>query len=334
MATYKQILKDLQARKFAPIYLFMGEETYYIDKLTQYIADNALSEDERAFNQIVLYGEDTDAGTLDNTARRFPMMAQHQVVILKEAQNLKRIDDLVHYAQKPVASTILVLAHKYKSVAKNKKLYKAIESNGVVFESKKLYDNHLPDWISEYLHDKQFLAEPQAIAMLAENLGTDLSKLANELDKLCILLPQGSRITLTDVEKNIGINREFNNFELNKAIGQRNVLKANRIINYFAANQREHHIIATISALFSYFEKLLTYYSLPNKNDRIAVAQALKINPFFVQEYLQAARNYPLSKVKQCISYLREYDMKSKGFGNTSADAGDLLKELIFKIMH
>jgi DNA polymerase-3 subunit delta len=334
MATYNQILKDIKSKKFAPIYLLMGDEAYFIDQITQAIADNVLTPDERAFNMMLLFGEDTEVSNLDNTARRYPMMAKYQVVIVKEAQKLKRIDDLVHYASKPSPTTILVLAYKYGTVAKNKKLYKAIDTNGVVLESKKLYDNQLPEWINEYFHEREYKIEPVAAAMIADNLGADLSKVANELDKLCMLVPKNQTISPADVERNIGISKDYNNFELQKIIGKKDVVKANQIINYFAQNQKDHHILATLSALFSYFEKLLKYHSLPDKNNRQEVAAALKVNPFFVKEYQDAARFYPLSKTIAAISILREYDMKSKGYGTNNPNAGDLLKELVFKIMH
>ncbi len=334
MATYKEILKDLKAKKFAPIYLLMGDEPFFIDQIVGYIAQHVLSEQDKAFNQTVMYGEDIDVGTLDNAARRFPMMAPKQVLIVKEAQKIKSLNDLSHYASAPLESTVLVLAHKYKAVAKNTKLYKAISKSGVILESKKMYDNQIPGWIEGYLAEKKYTISPQASAMMAEHIGTELGKLANELDKLSLILKQEETIQPEHIEKNIGISKEYNNFELQKAIAQKDVLKANRIINFFAKNQKDHHIIPTIATLFSFFHKLLNFHYLPDKNNKQAVAGALKINPYFVAEYQSAARRYPVQKVFHIISYLREYDLKSKGFGNNSADSGDLLRELAFKIMH
>lgn len=334
MATFNEILSDLKAGKYAPIYLLMGDEPYFIDQIVNYIAENALSETDKAFNQTVLFGEDVEVGTVDNAARRFPMMAPRQVLIVKEAQKVKKLTELSHYAKAPLQSTVLVLAHKYKAVAKNTKLYKAIQKNGKVLEAKKLYDNQIPPWIEDYLTAKKYKIAPQASAMLAEQIGTELGKLSNELDKLCLILPPGSLISSEDIERNIGISKEYNNFELQKAVGKKDIVKANRIISFFAKNQKDHHIIPTIATLFSFFHKLLLFHYLPDKNNRQTIAATLKINPYFATEYQAAARIYPKAKVFRIVSFLREYDLKSKGYGSNATDAGDLLKELIFKIMH
>ncbi len=311
----------------------MGEESYYIDKINNFIEKNVLSDSEKDFNQHVFYGKDSSVYTIDSTAKRFPMMSKYQVVIVKEAQNLKDIDKLAFYAGKPLKSTILVLNYKYKSLAKNKKLYKEIAKTGVVFESKKLYDNQVPAWIKKYLTNAKFTIEPVAAALLTEYLGTNLSKIANELDKLIISLPAGSQISSKDIEENIGISKDFNNFELQNAITKRDVLKANRIINYFDKNQKENPIILTINSLYFFFRKLLIFHALPDKSPK-SVASALQINPYFAKDYQQAGRNYGFSKTIAIISLLREYDMKSKGYNNVSASPGDLLQELIFKIIH
>lgn len=334
MATFNEILSELKAGKYAPIYLLMGDEPYFIDQIVNYIAENALSETDKAFNQTVLFGEDVEVGTIDNAARRFPMMAPRQVLVVKEAQKVKKLTELSHYANAPLQSTVLVLAHKYKAVAKNTKLYKAIQKNGKVLEAKKLYDNQVPPWIEDYLTAKKYKIAPHASAMLAEQIGTELGKLSNELDKLCLILPQGSLISPEDIERNIGISKEYNNFELQKAVGKRDIVKANRIISFFAKNQKDHHIIPTIATLFSFFHKLLLFHYLPDKNNRQTIAATLKINPYFATEYQAAARIYPKAKVFRIVSFLREYDLKSKGYGSNATDAGDLLKELIFRIMH
>lgn len=331
--TFEQIIKDLKNKIYKPIYLLMGEESYYIDKITNYIEKNVLSDSEKDFNQHIFYGKDSNVYNIDNTCKRFPMMANHQVVIVKEAQNLKDIDKLVFYAGKPLKSTILVLNYKYKSLAKNKKIYKEIAKTGVVFESKKLYDNKIPAWITNYLRNENFSIEPVAAALLTEYLGTNLSKIANELDKLVISLPAGSKITNKNIEENIGISKDFNNFELQNAIIKKDVLKANRIVNYFDRNQKENPIILTINSLYFFFRKLLIYNALTDKSQR-NVAASLQINPYFVKDYQQAAGVYNMRKTVFVISLLREYDMKSKGYNNISAGAGDLLQELVFKIMH
>lgn len=331
---YEKIITDLQNKKYSPVYFLAGEEVYFIDKITTYIAENVLTEAEKSFNQLVLYGKDSDAAAIINTAKRFPMMASHQVVIVKEAQNIKNIDDLIYYVEKPLDSTILVVNYKYKSLDKRKKLYAAIQKNGVYFESSKLYDDKVPGWITAYLSEKNVTIDPGSCMLLVEFLGNDLGKIANELDKLIITLPQGDkRINSNHIEKNVGISKDYNNFELNKALGQKNVLKANRIVNYFAKNQKDNPMVLTIGILYSFFNKTMIYHFLKDKSRKNAASQ-LKINPFFMADYEIAARNYNAAKVYQIIGLLREYDLKSKGFGNVSTDNGDLLKELIYKILH
>jgi DNA polymerase III subunit delta len=330
--SFNQLIADLKKKIYHPIYFMTGEEPYYIDKATAFIMENVLTEEEKAFNQTVFYGKDSDVPSIINAAKRFPMMANHQVIIVKEAQELRAFDTFIHYFEKPLKSTILVINYKYKSIDKRTKVFKAIEQNTLVFQSNKLYDDKIPGWISERLALKNLKIEPKAAIMLTEFLGNDLSKIINELEKLIITLPPGnSMITSTQVEKNIGISKEYNNFELQSALAKKDILKANRIINYFAQNQKNNHITPSIVSIFIYFNKLLIYHTLPDKSK---AASALKVNPFFIKEYELAARNYPLGKVIQVISLLREYDLKAKGYGNSSTDAGDLLKELIYKILH
>ncbi len=332
--TFDQILKDLKEKKYSPIYFLMGDEPYYIDVITDYIADNVLTEEEKAFNQTVVYGKDTDITDVIHAARRYPMMAQHQVVIVKEAQSFRDIEKLAVYAENPLNSTILVVNYKYKTIDKRKKLSKALKNNGVLFESKKLYDNQVGSWLTDYLKNKGLSIDVTANRILVEYLGNDLSKIAHEIDKLQIAVGAGKKmITAEDIEKNIGISKEYNNFELNKAVLQRNAVKANKIIRTFAKNPRANPIQVTIATLFGYFQKLMAYHYLPDKSKH-AVASALKINPYFVTDYTTGARNYPARKVVQVISLLREYDMKSKGYNSNVSDSGELLKELIFKIMH
>jgi DNA polymerase-3 subunit delta len=262
------------------------------------------------------------------------MMASHQVVIVKEAQTVKKIDDLVLYVEKPMPSTILVINYKYKSVDKRTKLYKALESHALYFESARLRDYQVPAWIEQYLMTKGIKTDPSASAMLTEYLGTDLHKIANELDKLIITLPQGKPvITSALIEKNIGISKDYNNFELQKAIGEKNILKANMIVHYFANNPKDNPITLSIASLFSYFTKLLTYHYLTDKSKN-NVAAVLKVNPYFVKDYEVSASKYNVSKTVRIISLLRTYDMKSKGYGDVSSEPGDLLKELVFKILH
>jgi DNA polymerase-3 subunit delta len=332
--TYEEILSDLKNRIFKPVYFLAGEEPYYIDLITDYIQEKVLPEDEKSFNQIILYGDDTNIASIIDTARRFPMMASHQVLIIKEAQSLKKIDDLIIYLEKPLLSTILVFCYKYKTIDKRTKLFKTLESHGVYFESPRVRDYLIPAWIERYLMLKGIKTDPSASAMLTEYLGTDLHKIVNELDKLIITLPQGKpSITTALIEKNIGISKDYNNFELQKAIGEKNILKANMIVHYFANNPKDNPITLSIASLFGFFSKLLTYHYLTDKSKNNAAA-VLKVNPFFVREYENSATKYNVSRTVQIISLLRTYDMKSKGFGDPGTEPGDLLKELVYKILH
>jgi len=333
-ASFEEIMSDLKNRIYKPVYFLAGEEPYYIDIITSYIEENVLQEAEKPFNQMIMYGEDTTMASIVETSRRFPMMSNHQVIILKEAQALKKIDDLAYYIEKPLLSTILVLNYKYKTLDKRTKLFKLIDSNAVYFESNRLRDYQVPQWIEKYLMLKGIKTEPNASAMLTEYLGTDLHKIVNELDKLLITLPPGKPVITTDlIEKNIGISKDYNNFELQKAVGERNILKANMIVHYFADNPKDNPINLTIASIFSYFSKLLTYHYLTDKSKN-NVASVLKINPFFVRDYEISAEKYNVKKTVQIIALLRTYDMKSKGYGDLSSTPGDLLKELVYKILH
>lgn len=328
----KQIVKDIKEGKIKPIYFLMGEEPYYIDAVSDFIEANVLTEEEKGFNQIVLYGRDISVDDIVSNAKRFPMMAERQVVIVKEAQDLSRtIEKLVSYIENPQPSTVLVINYKYKKIDKRKALYKALQKKGVVFESKKLYENQVGDWIRRVLAGKNYSISPKAAQMLVEFLGTDLGKINNELEKLRIILPEGTQINAEHIEENIGISKDFNNFELRKAIGERNTEKAFRIVNYFADNPKDNPMVVTVSLLFNFFSQLLHYHGLHDKNPR-NVASALKINPYFVNEYVSAARNFPMKKVSKVVSTLREFDVKGKGVNANAIPQGDLLKELLVKI--
>jgi DNA polymerase-3 subunit delta len=334
MESINQIVSDIQQGNIKPIYFLMGEEAYYIDKIADYIEKTVLTEEEKGFNQMVLYGRDVTIEDIISNAKRFPMMADRQVVIVKEAQDLSRtIENLVVYAENPQPSTVLVICYKYKTLDKRKKLSKVIGKSGLLFESKKLYENQVGDWIRRVLSGKSYKIEPKATLMLIEFLGTDLSKINNELEKLMLILPKGSLISPSHIEENIGISKDFNNFELRKAVGAKQIVKANQIVNYFAQNPRNNPLVMTISLLNSFFTQLLIYHGLKNKT-KSNVASALKVNPYFVGDYDTAARNYPMRKVSQIISLLRDADMKSKGVGASNLNQGDILKELLFKIMH
>lgn len=328
----KKIVTDIQKGQISPIYFLMGEEAYYIDKVSEYIENNILDESEKGFNQMVLYGRDVAIDDIVSNAKRYPMMAERQVVIVKEAQDLSRsIEKLVDYVNNPQPTTVLVVNYKYKKIDKRKALYKALKKNGVILESKKLYDNQVPDWIRRVLSGQGYQITPKASQMLVEFLGTDLSKIENELNKLKIVLPKGSQITPEAIEENIGISKDFNNFELRKAVGERNMTKAFRIVKYFGDNPKDNPMVVTVSLLFNFFSQLLQYHGLNDKNPR-NVASVLKINPYFVNEYTSAARNYPMKNVSRAVAVLREFDVKGKGVGANATPQGDLLKELLVKI--
>lgn len=330
----KQIVTDIQKGKIKPIYFLMGEEPYYIDRISDFIAENVLSEEERGFNQMTIYGRDSNVEDIVSNAKRYPMMAERQVVIVKEAQDLSRtIEKLVDYAENPQPTTVLVLCYKYKKLDKRKKLHKVIAKSGVIFEGKRLYENQVGDWIIKTMKSRGFGISPKAAQMLVEFLGTDLGKIDNELQKLQLICPEGTTISPEIIEENIGISKDFNNFELRKAIGEMDSLKAHRIVNYFAQNPKDNPMVVTISLLFSYFSQILQYHGLNDKS-KGSVAKQLKVNPYFVSDYVAAARNYPMKKVSYAISLLQETDVKSKGVGAANVPQGDLLKELLVKIMN
>lgn len=329
-----RIINDIKAGNIKPIYFLMGEEAYYIDKLTEYIEDNILSEEEKDFNQTVLYGRDTTIEDVISNAKRYPMMAERQVVIVKEAQELSRtIENLESYALNPQTTTVLVFAYKYKTLDKRKKVTKAIEKNGLVYESKKLYEDKVGEWLKRVLQGKGYSIEPKATAMFVEFLGNDLSRISKEIEKLQIILPKGHTFTAKDIEENIGFSKDFNIFELRKAIGEKNQLKAYRIAEYFTQNPKDNPIVLTVGLVFSFFSQLLQYHGLKDKNPR-NVTSVLRVNPYFLKDYDVALKNYPMKKVSSIVATLRDIDVKSKGVGGNSLSQGDLLKEMLVKIFN
>ncbi len=350
---FNQIMTELKSKVYRPVYFLMGDEPYFIDMVADYIETKVLDDSEKEFNQTVLYGGDVTADEVFGAARRFPMMAEYQVIIVKEAQNIKNLAGkekesegekekkdsektkypIELYLDNPQKSTILVFCYKYKSVDKRKAIYKQLDKKAAVLESKKLYDNQVAAWIDNYIKGKGYTVGPKASSVLAESLGTALSKITNELDKLMINLPPKAEITLDIIQTNIGISKDFNVFELQSALGKKDVLKANRIINYFAANEKDHPLPMTLAVLFGYFYKLMLYHYLPDKSKN-AVMSGLGVSFNFVDDYKLGATNYPMPKLKRVFSYLREYDLKSKGVDNGSSSSGELLKEMIFKILH
>ncbi len=328
----EKIINDIKNRNFRPIYFLMGDEPYYIDKISDYIEKNVLSEEEKGFNQMILYGRDTSVDEVVSSAKRYPMMADYQLIVVKEAQELSRnIEKLEAYAENPQITTILVFCYKYKTLDKRKKVTKILEKNGVVFESKKLYENQVGAWINQILTNSGYKIEPKANAMLVEFLGTDLKKVNNEIEKLKILLSEGTIINAEHIEKNIGISKDYNVFEFRNALGEKNVLKANRITQYFAQNPKDNPITLITSQVFSFYVQLLQYHGLSDKNPK-NVAATLKINPYFVKDYEIAARNYPMRKVSSIIGSLREIDLKSKGVGSNALAADQLLKEMLIAV--
>lgn len=341
--TVAALLNDLKARKFKPVYLFHGEEPFYIDLFSDYIEKNLLTDAEKGFNQTVLYGRDTDIMTVLNSAKRFPMMSDYQLVLIKEAQDMKwgketedkkSIDPFLTYLEKPLASTILVFCYKHGKFDKRKKTYKAIEKNGVVFESAVIYENKVPAWVEDFVREKAYRINPRAAALIAEYLGNDLSKISNELEKLMLNIPKGNEISVDDVQNNIGISKEYNVFELQDALAKRDILKANRIINYFGSNTKANPIQMVLGALNTWFTKILKYHYIADRSPQ-TLAKELGVNPYFIKDYDLAAKSFNLSRTFEVISYLREYDLKTKGVDSTgNTEDGDLLKELIFKILH
>jgi DNA polymerase-3 subunit delta len=335
------ILKDLKNKKYKPVYLLHGEEPYFIDMVSNFVEHKLLPDAEKGFNQTVLYGKDTDVMTVLNASKRYPMMADYQVVLVKEAQDMKwgsddadkkGINPLLSYLENPLLSTILVFCYKYGKFDKRKKTYKAIEKSGLVFESGTLYDSKIPGWIESFIEEKGYKINQQASLMLAEYLGNDLSKIANELEKLMLNVTAGQEITLKLIHDNIGISKEYNVFELQTALGKKDVYKANQIINYFEANPKANPIVLVLGNLNNFFSKVLVYHYVKDKSQQ-SLARELGISPYFVKDYEQAARSYNYGKTMQIISYLREYDLKSKGVDSTT-DHGGLMKELLFKILH
>lgn len=333
----QSILSDIKQRKFKSIYLLHGEEAYYVDLISDYIEKTVLNDAQKGFDQTVLYGKDVDFSTIVSAAKRYPMMSDYQVILVKEAQGLKwKGDDdfLAKYVENPTPTTILVFAYKHGKFDKRTKIYKAIEKKGIVFESEKLYENKVAPWIIDELHKTGHKVHPQAAAMMAEYLGTDLSKIANEVQKLVLNVGKEKEISVADIEQNIGISKDFNVFELNTALGKRDALKAIQIVDYFAANPKSNPFVVVLGSLAGYFTKILKYHYLPDKSSKV-VAKELGVHPFFTKEYDLAARNFNRRKVFDIISVLKEFDLKSKGMnvGSNTNDA-DLMREMIFKILN
>lgn len=353
MKAAEQILLDLKRRIFKPVYFLSGGEAYYIDQIADYIESSVLDEADREFNQNIVYGKDVDLLSILGLAKQFPMMSEYQVVIVKEAQNIKELNksagdedgpssksstgaatqQFLNYITNPQPTTILVFCYKYKTIDKRSAIAKSLQKNAVYFESPKIYDNQVPEWITNHIKDLNYSISPKASFLMAEFLGNDLSKISNEIQKLVINLKPGEEITTDLIQNNIGISKEYNVFELQDALAKKDILKANRIILYFASNEKEHPLVMTVSSLYGYFSKILKFHFLPDKS-KFAAAAALGVNPYFVDGYAKAALVYNTSKLKNIFAYLKECDLKSKGVDNSGISNGELLKELVFKILH
>lgn len=331
---FDNIISDLKNKIYKPLYLFYGEESFFIDELTNYIQKNVLNESEKAFNQTVVYGKDADPVSVIEMARRYPMMANLQLIIVKEAQDLKNFKIFETYVANPVKSTMLVFSFKQtKSLDKRLKVNTLIVKNGVVFESKRLYEKSIYPWITESLKKENLTIHTEALRLFYESIGSDLTRLSNEIRKLAITQKPGTQIQKDDIASNIGINRDFNIFELQKALGEKDKLKVYKILDYFGKDAKNNPLIATVARLFDYFSKLILVYTLADRS-RNSVASAVGVNPYFVDEYLKAVNNYPLPKLISIVSYLRETDLKCKGVGANAPGDSDLAKELIYKILH
>lgn len=337
-ASVKSIMNDLKARKYAPVYFLQGEETFYIDVIADYIEEHALSAADKSFNQVVVYGKDAAMATILTHARRFPMMAEKQVVIVKEAQEIQDLNKesgsklLLDYLKNPSPTTILVFCHKHKSLDKRKELGKKIDQYTTALNCKKIYDNQLPEFVAEYARDKKVSIDERAVMALCEYVGNDLHRLTNEIDKLMIAA-EGNSISLEQVMNGVGVSKEYNIFELQKAIIRKDTLLANKIVNYFEANTRKNPMIPVVAFLYSFFSKLLAASQVPDKSDR-GLVSSLKISPYAAKDYVYALRQYPQDKIIYTISSLKEADLKLKGVNSGSDTEGQILRELIFRIVY
>jgi len=331
--TASSIQNQVKKGQIAPLYLLYGDEPYFIDQLTDFLQDNLLDEAERGFNQVVLYGRDSSIDEIIGHCRRYPMMAERQVVLVREAQDLKQIDGLEVYLKQPQPTTVLVLAHKYKNPDKRKKWVKLIQEQGVVFESKKLYEDGVANWIKDELAQAQLLISPKALAMMQAYLGTDLGKIHNEISKLRLVVSAGHTIDESHIAEHIGISKEFNVFELRKALGLKQAAKALQIMDYMHRNPKDNPSVLIIGQLYAYFSQLLRYHSLPDKSPG-NVAKALGVNPYFVKDFTAAAQHIPMRKASQVVAKLRDIDLKGKGVHfNQNTDFLGLMKELLAEVM-
>ena len=333
MHTVQSILNEIKSGKIHPIYFLMGEESFFIDQISTFIETSVLDESQRGFDQMVLYGKETSVDEIVSSAKRYPMIAPRKVIIVKEAQNLSRtIEQLLPYANNPQQTTTLVFCYKYKSIDKRKSLYKALSKSHVVFESNKIYDSKIPSFISGELQKQNLKITPKASYLLADFLGNDLAKISNELKKLQLVMGDHDTITPELIQKNIGISKDFNNFELQKAIAQLNRKKAYQIVQYFSENTNQHPMVVTVATLYSFFTKLMTLHTVTDRNPK-TLSRAIGVSPYFLDDYMAAAKNFPMRRISGVFQTLRIIDTKSKGV-DANLKPKDLYNELIFRILN
>ncbi len=328
---HQLIIKNIARGSYSPIYFLHGQEPYYIDLIEKFATSQIIGEEAKDFDQTIVYGKDTDLQTIINSAKRFPMMGSHQVVSVREAQNFKKFDELIQYAKNPQNQTVLIFSFKGKKL--DARTQKKLNKNVEFFESKKLYDNQVPGWIINQVEALQLKISEKSSVILSEFLGNNLAKIANEIKKLSISLPKDSKITPEIIEKNIGISKDYNIFELSTAIANKEIIKANRIVNHFASNEKNYPLVVTLSSFYRLFSKIMGCYFSPSDQPDI-IAKTIGVNPFFTKDYINGKHNYSKRQIFKIIGYLNEYDLKSKGYGNVSTSDGELLKELVFKILH
>lgn len=328
---HQLIIKNIARGSYSPIYFLHGQEPYYIDLIEKFATSQIIGEEAKDFDQTIVYGKDTDLQTIINSAKRFPMMGSHQVVSVREAQNFKKFDELIQYAKNPQNQTVLIFSFKGKKL--DARTQKKLNKNVEFFESKKLYDNQVPGWIINQVEAQELKISEKSSVILSEFLGNNLAKIANEIKKLSISLPKDSKITPEIIEENIGISKDYNIFELSTAIANKEIIKANRIVNHFASNEKNYPLVVTLSSFYRLFSKIMgCYFSTSDQPD--IIAKTIGVNPFFTKDYLNGKHNYSKRQIFKIIGYLNEYDLKSKGYGNVSTSDGELLKELVFKILH
>lgn len=333
---FNDILRQLKSKDYQAVYFLHGKESFFIDAITDYVEGKVLNESEKAFNYTVFYGKEANHLDIIDAARRYPMMAERQVVILKEAQEMRSLANLQSYIEQPTPTTLLLICHKHRKLKMNTKFGKLLKKKAVVLEAKPLYDNQVPDWIISHLKSKKLSIKPKGAALIAEYLGADLAKVANEMDKLAINLPPGTEVTEKEIEAHIGISKDYNVFELQRALGQRDVLKANRIVNYFEANPKKMPLVVLIGSLYNFFSKVYLFHAAKNLPEKELLSTLQLRSSYFLKEYRAAARQFPSTKAEQALTLLKEYDLKSKGVGyvGTGKPQSSLTRELVWRILH